>query len=510
MRNILLTLIQLISCAEINISAQDYCDFRYDYVWIMGGIDIDTTSTDIYGGFEINFNTIPMSILPHPKFVENPLQNASMSSKKGEFLFYSNGCQIIGSDNTVLLNGDSLNSSDVKYGIFCPELGYRGRQNMICIPDITNDSIFYLFYISQLFLPDPDAPIVLFSERFNYAKVLISIKHPSGRVLIKNEPIFTDTAMIGTPVTATKHANGRDWWIITPNRWTNSFNIVFLGEDGPVFMGRQYIGDIPDYYAEGGQGKFSPDGRHFAWFHPLNGLFYYDFDRTSGVLSNFRKIVTPASDDIVGGCEFSPSGRFVYFNTLTDLYQVDTWEADIQSTLTLIDTYDGFADPFPTGFHYQERTPDHRIFMNVTNGSQWLHIIQEPDKKGQACRFEQHTLKFPFVNNFTLPHFPNYRLGALDDPLCDSVMVSVPNSPDVTFSGMVISPNPASEQLSIYTSDPIIAGQLQMVLSDLYGNTVHKENNPSMDVSGIPAGLYLIRIYYDNTLLDTQKVVIQH
>ncbi len=498
------------SCAEMNISAQDYCDYRYDYVWIMGGIDIDTTSTDVYGGFEINFNSTPMSILPHPKFVENPLQNASMSNKNGELQFYSNGCQIIGDDNVVLINGDSLNSSDINYGVFCPELGYRGRQDMISLPDVVGDSILYLFYISQLFLPNPDKPIILFSQRLNYARILFSEKNPSGIVLIKNEPIYFDTSMIGTPVTATKHANGRDWWIITPNRWSNSFNIVFLGEDGPIFLGRQYIGDVPHYYAEGGQGKFSPDGRHFAWFHPLNGLFFYNFDRTSGVLSNFRKIVTPASDDIVGGCEFSPSGRYVYFNTLAELYQIDTWEEDIQSTLTLIDTYDGFADPFPTGFHYQERTPDHRIFMNVTNGSQWLHIIQEPDKKGQACRFEQHTLKFPFVNNFTLPHFPNYRLGALEDPLCDSVMVAVPHPSGSKSYEFIISPNPSTDQLSVYTSDPDIAGELHMVLTDLYGHTVHKENTLLMDVSGIPPGFYLIRIYHNESLLDLQKVVIQH
>lgn len=381
---------------------------------------------------------------------------------------------------------------------------------MIAIPGNMEGSVFHIFYIAQIYLPNPNEPLSLFYERLNYSKVEFNLESGIGVVTEKNVPLLIDTSMIGTPVTATRHANGRDWWIITPNRWSNSFNIVYLGEDGPVFMGRQYLGDIPHYYAEGGQGKFSPDGRHFAWFHPLNGLFYYDFDRASGVLSNFRKIVTPVSDDIVGGCEFSPSGRFVYFNTLTDLYQIDTWETDIQATLTLIDTYDGFADPFPTGFHYQERTPDHRIFMNVTNGSQWLHIIQEPDKKGPACRFEQHTLKFPFVNNFTLPHFPNYRLGALEDPLCDSIKVAVPHPPDASNGSFLISPNPSSDWLSVYASRPDISGQLDIVLNDLFGHTVCQEKNLLMDVSGIPAGVYVIGIYHDDIQLHVQKVVIQH
>jgi len=499
----------LSSIIVIDVQSQSYCENKYDYVWIMGGIDIDTT-TDRHGGFEINFNTSPLSLNPHPKYVMNPLQNLSMCNEAGEMLFYSNGCLLLNGDNEELINGDSLNSSDIDFEVFCPEYGYGGHQNMICIPDSNDDSIYHVFYLSTTYNTAPDPVVFVQYDRFNYARIKMASPDAQGVVLIKNFPVFIDTAMIGTPVTATKHANGFDWWIITPNRWTNSFNIVFLGSDGPVFTGRQYIGDITHHYAEAGQGKFSPDGQIFAWFHPLNGLFICDFDRESGTLSNFRSVDTSVSADIIGGCEFSPSGRFIYFNNTTQLYQVDLADVDLQTSLTLLAEYDGFADPLATRFYAMERTPDDRIFMNVTNGSQWLHIIQEPNKKGLGCRFEQHTLKFPFVNNFTLPHFPNYRLGPLGDPLCDTLMVSTPPVTTHTTDQFVISPNPVSDRLYIKIPEPAISNELQLSLVDLNGQLISKNNGLSIDVSSLTSGLYFVLIYSDGVLVQQEKVVVQH
>jgi hypothetical protein len=499
----------LLSIIVIEVQSQSYCDNRYDYVWIMGGIDIDTTK-DRHGGFAINFNTSPPTMPAHPKYVRNPFQNVSMSNKFGELMFYSNGCLFLDGKNEELINGDSLNSSDIDYGVFCPEYGYGGHQNMICIPDSYIDSVYHVFYLSTTYNSVPDPVIFVQYDQFNYAKIIMSSPDEQGLVLIKNFPIFIDTAMIGTPVTATKHANGLDWWIITPNRWTNSFNIILLEKEGPVFTGRQYIGDTTHHFAEAGQGKFSQDGQHFAWFHPLNGLFLYDFDRTSGTLSNFRRVVTSASTDIIGGCEFSPSGRFIYVNTITQLYQVDLADDDLQASLTLIAEYDGFGDPLSTRFYAMERTPDDRIFMNVTNGSQWLHIIQQPDKKGLDCRFEQHTLKFPFVNNFTLPHFPNYRLGALEDPLCDSMMVSIPKITSINNEPFIISPNPVSELLYIKIPDPSRTEGLMICLSDLNGQIIARENDLSIDVRGVPSGLYFVLFYSNGVLIQQEKVVVQH
>jgi hypothetical protein len=481
-----------------------YCDLKYNYVWIMGGIDKDTV-IDEYGGCEIDFNTEPVSLNLHPKPIRIPLQNASMSSKEGSLQFYSNGCSVFNRDDVTMMNGDTLNPGG-EYNDDCPNQGYIGLQNMISIPNSFNDSIYYLFHIDFEYNPSGGSSYPINHNNFYCTTINMAGQGGLGIVIEKNKVVFNDSSMMGGPLTAVKHSNGKDWWLITPNRWSNTFNIVLLDQNGPHFEGHQNIGIVSDYRRQGGQGKFSPDGSHFAWYHPDGGLYIYDFDRTLGQLSNFRYIETPHTDFITGGCEFSPSGRFLYINNDSSLFQLDMLAPDIEGSLTHIADFDHFGDPLPTWFFFMERTPDKRIIMNVLNGSQWLHVIQEPDKKGMACQFEQHAIKLPTINNFTLPHFPNYRLGALGDPLCDSVIVATNNiSEDLNL--MKIYPNPASTYF--YVEDPTDSGSdnLEILVKNLFGQIMIHVEDKTVNISSLPEGLYFISIFENKHWVQTTSLV---
>lgn len=490
------------------LNSQNNCDLKFDYVWIMGGKDKDTI-IDEYGGCEINFNTSPPSLNSNFKPIRNPLQNASICSKSGILLFYSNGCSVFNTIDEIMENGDTLNPGEI-FDMQCPEHGYIGFQNMFTIPNSYNDSIYYLFYIDLVYNREPNAPSIVQPEHLYYTTIDMAGNNGLGIVKAKNTIILQDTSMMGDPMSAVKHANGLDWWIITPDKWTNSFNRILLDSSGPHFVARQYIGMKPDSAAQAGQGKFSPDGSHFAWYHPRNGLFLYNFDRQEGLLSNFRHIEIPHTDFITGGCEFSPSGRFLYVNHDTSLFQLDMLATDIQSSLTHIADFDGFIDVLSTFFFYMERTPDKRIIMNVLNGSQWLHVIQEPDKKGTACRFEQHSIKLPTVNNLTIPHFPNYRLGALGDPLCDSLMVSTETSmvsKEVRFS---FSPNPATDYIHIDYIGNADEVPVNISIIDISGHTVLSTNEFQINTSNLPSGFYIITIAEDNKVTYQSKLVISN
>lgn len=485
--------------------SQDYCDVKYDYVWIMGGTDIDTTH-DIFGGCEINFNTTPVSFNIHPKTHKVQFQNASICSKSGDLILYSNGCSIFDALDDQMEYGDSLNPGDI-YDLRCPEYGYVGFQSMIFLPSSYNDSIFYLLNNDLIVDEKPNHPYPVHPEKFYAHTINMAKNNGLGAVISKNLVVFTDTSMIGGTMTATKHENGLDWWVINPNRWTNSFNKVLVDEDGPHFFEEQFIGKQTNSAATAGQAKFSPDGSVYAWYHPLNGIFIYSFDRSSGQLSDFNEVLIPELPGIIGGCEFSPSGQFLYVNHDTSLFQVDLWSQDIQASLTRIADFDHFADPFATFFLHMERTPDNRIFMNVLNGSQWLHVIQEPDKKGTACRFEQHTLKLPTVNNFTLPHFPNYRLGPLGEPLCDSIWVS---TSDPGAAGEVryrFGPVPTSGRLYVYRIDASIQDAFEVFILDMNGQMILQSNQSEIDLSGLAPGMYVCKIKDESGFVQIQKIV---
>lgn len=487
-----------------HIYSQSYCENRYDYTWLMGGIDIDTVE-DKYGGSEINFNSIPLLLKAHPRTIRMPHHNLSLSSKEGDLIFYSNGCLFFNKLDMEMENGDSLNPGEV-YDWFCPLLGYPGLQSMLAIPSSYDSTLYYVLYISQVLPHDTNAFQPVQSENLYYALIDMSLNNGLGGVIAKNEIILKDTSMIGTPLTATKHANGLDWWIITPDRWSNSFHTSILSNEGLQYLGKRYIGIPPNPHSEGGQGKFSPDGSKFAWFHPHQGLYLYDFARELGLLSNFQHITIPVSDFIVGGCEFSPSGRFVYVNNDYDLYQVDTWSEEVQESVTLIDTYDGFGDPLPTRFFCMERTPDNRIFMNVVNGSQYLHVIQEPNLKGTDCRFEQHALKLPTVNNFTLPHFPNYRLGAINDTLCSDFIVSVSEIETSTNGKYTIFPNPADTFITIESEDNLMRS-INLSIIDINSRLVLSSKENNIDVSNLSPGIYF-GLLDDGNSRSVYKIII--
>jgi|SRR5687767_3941013 len=500
-----ITLIWFVSLMNV-LEAQTYCENKYDYIWLMGGIDLDTTE-DRYGGSEINFNSIPPLINVHPKLIEMPHHNLSMSSKEGDLIFYSNGCSIMNSLNIEMENGDSLNPGEV-YDWFCPHLGYNGFQSMLAIPSSYDSTLYYVLYISLVLPHDTNAFQPVQSENLYYALIDMSLNNGLGGVITKNEIILSDTSMIGTPLTATKHANGLDWWIITPDRWSNSFHTSFLGIEGIQYLGKRFIGIPPNPRSEGGQGKFSPDGSKFAWFHPHQGLYLYDFDRELGLLSNFHHIIIPVSDFIVGGCEFSPSGRFLYVNNDFDLYQIDTWSADLQESLTHIATYDGFGDPLPTRFFYMERTPDNRIIMNVVNGSKFLHVIQEPNLNGKACRFEQHALKLPTVNNFTLPHFPNYRLGAVEDSICDEFLVQTKDILESTTPRYTIYPNPARDFIQIIPLEVGLGNDFTVSIWDFYGRKIMASEENVIYLNNILPGIYFCSIIDGDKFNQTTKLII--
>src|SRR5688572_17973018 len=334
---------------------QEYCDFKYNYIWLFG--DADDTIIDEFGGCEINFNSHPPIIARHNKSLSSPFQNASICSKSGQLALYSNGCVISNGSDSLIDGSESLNPGEIN-DTFCPDDGYRGLQCMIILPSVSDSSQYYIFHIDKILNHEPNPSFIVQSKNVYFTLVDVEANSGNGAVLEKHKVILSDTSLLGNPLTAVRHGNGIDWWIITPNRWNNGFYTILLNSEGPQFIGVQYVGDPTDPNAPGGQGKFNPLGNRFAWYHPLNGLFIYNFDRNTGTLKEFQRIEIPGENFITGGCEFSPSGRMLYVNHDTSLFQLDMNEVDLQSSLIKIADFDGFADPLPTYYFYMERTPD--------------------------------------------------------------------------------------------------------------------------------------------------------
>ena len=71
----------------------------------------------------------------------------------------------------------------------------------------------------------------------------------------------------------------------------------------------------------------------------------------------------------------------------------------------------------PTRFYLAQLAPNGKIYISVPpNSSEFICILSTiPDSAGLACNVEATwSESLPTRNGFSMPNFPNYRLGALE------------------------------------------------------------------------------------------------
>jgi len=467
----------------------------------------ETDDPDTRKGIKIDFNNAPVVSEEENIPFEIYTSNATMSDKEGNLLFYTNGCEIANKNHEIMMNGDNLNPGEV-HDFICHR-GYAGtNQSFIVLPGFAQER-YLLFHKSQVF----DSFYGVFSNKLLYTEIDMSLDDGLGEVVIKNNLILSDTMRAGE-MTAIKHENGIDWWLLSGRYDSNEFFSFLIDESGISDPMYQSVGAITNNLLGDGSGQviFSPDGTRYARYNQIDGLYLYDFDRNTGLLSNFQAIEVDTFQK-VGGCAFSSNSRFLYVSTRNFLYQFDMEEDDIAASKILIDTYDWFADPGQTSFYQMQLAPDCRIFMNSTNAVDELHVIHNPNEKGLACNFEQRGFQLTSNHQFSMPHFPYYRMDT-GFPICDtSLVVSSMDIPVVKRPKIKVFPNPTSDYLTLSFSESS-SQKRQALLVNLLGQQIADfsiaAGSPQveLDLVDIPKGIYLLQIVEEGKLIATEKVQI--
>jgi hypothetical protein len=183
-----------------------------------------------------------------------------------------------------------------------------------------------------------------------------------------------------------------------------------------------------------GQACFSPDGSKYVHLSLKafgeNYLNIYDFDRCTGELNNHIQYFF---DSVIGagGVVISSNSRFLYLIEPESIFQFDLWADDIILSKTEVANYDGYQEAIPltndtlwtsTRFFLGQLAPNGKIYINVSFATvRTMTTIESPNEKGGGCHVKQHSFHLPTLNQFTMPHFPNYRLGPLDGSPCDTL-----------------------------------------------------------------------------------------
>ncbi|MFN0214069.1 MAG: PKD domain-containing protein [Saprospiraceae bacterium] len=395
------------------VCAQD----RHDNTWLLGTPGSDPAS--LIGGNFIHFDRGIPSISYFSSNTDLWVP-CVMSHENGELLWYSNGCKVQNKTHQLMDNGDGINAGAI-HNAYCINTGYPSGHSLLSIPFPGHDSLFYFFHMR-------------ISEDFILIDLLnsivdISANNGLGKVIEKDKFMLNDSLV--TSISAVKHGNGRDWWLIVGDQYNDDTYVYLIDTSGirqpPIIRHAAWFGSnaFPGFFC------FSSDGRKLVrTTHGTPTIFrIYDFDRCTGLISNPIDITIPDDEAYVSWACFSPSSRYLYLtNKVTKLYQYDTWAPNISASAQLIDVYDGFVGDFntPTTLFTMTMGPDQRIYMSANNGVRYLHTIHNPDEYGQACNFRQHDFEMPALSLFFLPNIPNYRLYNWAGSSCDTLGVEPP------------------------------------------------------------------------------------
>jgi uncharacterized membrane protein len=393
----------------------------HDKNWVLGYSNNQDT-TDKFGAVIVSFIEGGLSIVQNPTIELNfNSSNSSYSDSMGILQSYSNAVHIGNKKGKIMQNGNFILNGEPLAG------GVLNQAIMaLPIPEQPNQHL-YVYNKYDLLPGVGDCATKLY-----YALVSMSENAGQGKVLLKKKIIIDDTLSTGGVLTAVKHANGRDWWVLANKAYTNLYYRILITPSEIKVVGTQVVGDSIGVGA--GQVAFSPDGNIFANYYSIStalggGLEIYNFDRCTGLLSNQRSLVLP--DASWGGIAFSPNSRFLYLNNTFDAYQFDMQNTDVFASRLHIATWDGYQSPFPAVFYLMQLAPDGKIYSATVTGCDVLHVIHKPNELGDACQYQQHAIHLPTYNAHSLPNFPYYRLGPLDGTSCDTL--GIDNLPIAKF-----------------------------------------------------------------------------
>ncbi|MBX7243392.1 MAG: T9SS type A sorting domain-containing protein [Bacteroidia bacterium] len=477
-------------------------DKKRDNIWCFGY----AYSPPLFGRSIVDFSndTAVVSYLNNPNIIRLDATNASISDTTGNLLFYTNGIKVINKTHELMENGDSLTYGHYSFEHWYPNYGYNTIQGAMILPVPESKDLYYVFYSGWDIAPSLPEQIICPSVL--YATVDMSKNGGLGKVIRKDQVLINDT--IGIPnVAACRHANGRDWWLLFKGFRKHRFHRVLLTPDGFIMESSlDFGGNRMDMWS---QTVFSPDGKLFIQggleagtmqspFH----LHLYDFDRCTGILSNYRHI-QDNEPYLYTGCAVSPNSRYLYYSSQSNkVYQLDLQAIDVigsRQLVAVMDTayVDSVAQIYGTaGFSTMQLGPDDKIYVNAASRS--LHIIDSPDSAGLACNIIRQGLALPAINQlWCIPNFPYFRLGAEVGTICDSLTVGI-SAPFGSAQGAVY-PNPADETVMVSFPTPERA---VFILMDLQGREILRqaieEQKTAIAVGNLPTGAYFYKIEINN------------
>lgn len=344
------------------------------------------------------------------------------SDFNGNLLLYTNGENVYNKYDEVL-NSEPLDGSATV------------TQSSIIVPFPDHYNEFFLFTVNGSLGLTPDIrPEYWNYLGVNYYHIDLNKNNGRGKLTIpSNNKLLEHSSQ---KITATKHQNGKDFWVLTIRE--NKFYAYLINKNG---VNAPIISTTNLNFDEGGhsptlkgQLKISPKGDKIGIAHKniisrnnfndyigatdyesiIDGnpneapgiTLLYDFNPLTGEVTNEKIVYINFHTHF--GVEFSPSGRFLYFNyndlSFSGIAVYDTENNYLRSAYVAQDN--------PLNSYYKkghlQLSLDGRIY-HAQQGVNYLSCIEEPDEYvSYPAKYRTDCLSL--VNNSTngIANFGNY------------------------------------------------------------------------------------------------------
>ncbi|AUP81050.1 T9SS type B sorting domain-containing protein [Flavivirga eckloniae] len=338
----------------------------------------------------------------------------TISDANGNLLFYTDGITVWDKSHTPMSNANQA----IGNGLFGNP---SSTQSAIVIPKPKDPNIYYIFTVDTFFGDNID-------NGFNYSIVDMTLNGGFGDVTSKNINLLAKSSEKISAVV--KDCKTQSLWVITLAPPTglltdpivyNTFYAYEITENG--INTTPYVSPFNGLDVTDARGylKLSPDGTKLVCANSVSGLFLYDFDVTTGMVSNQNEITINFSPvnrpQSPYGVEFSQNGQILYVSAFfnpdqeqfnnpdvqySSLLQYDLTATDISGSEVVLDERQMFRGGLQLGL-------DGRIYraMSVTYniGSPYLSVINDPNNLGPSCNYEHNAIRLSRNSNQGLPPF---------------------------------------------------------------------------------------------------------
>lgn len=321
-----------------------------------------------------------------------------ISDKTGKLLFYSDGITVWNAHHKIMKNGAGLLGDP------------SSTQSSVAIPRPKHAGEYYLFTVAA----------TANEAGIRYSLINMSSDNGLGEVVesTKNSPLITP---VTEKLTAVRHRNGTDIWVIGHKWKSNEFIVFLVTENGvkkePVISAVGKIHEGGDLNTQGYM-KSNPDGTNLALALEESGdIEIFDFDNATGKVSKPIAVLMPVGT-YVYGIEFSPSGSLLYASGAGtgEIFQFDLQAGSdelIQKSKTLVG-----QSPNKEWIGALQLGNDGAIYFPIYNTS-FLGKIEKPNTVGKACNIKMNAV--PLGGKLTSLGLPTFTQSFFEQQFTSNV-----------------------------------------------------------------------------------------